>query len=108
MQKVQALSTVLDKVAPLHEERKLKKEEVLTFLQKKPEGEQKMEHRGRVYKILTSSSKPGMSKKFITEMINKFNIESDEKIPDSFMEYVTKQQDERKKPPTVKLSITKA
>jgi len=108
METVHALSTVLNKVAPLQEEKKLKEEQLLKQLKKLPPEQQTVEHDGRIYKLVQSASKPSLSQKFLKQMINKFNSEYAEAVPDNFIEFLRSEQDTRKKPPKARLSVKKA
>jgi hypothetical protein len=108
MKSVQELGSIIDKVTPLQEEKKIKQEAVIKALEKKKSDEQLVEYNGRVYKLRFTSPKPALNKKFIEKVIMLYNEEKSSVIPEDFIQYLINKQNEEKGDPKPRLSITKS
>ena len=109
MDAIYALTTVLDKVTPLQQEKKNHQADVLAFLQARPSGEQEILEQGRKFKIHTGASRQGLTLKFLREVIASYNLEHDDQVSEEFVKFLMQQQQRRKtKQPRPRLSITKA
>lgn len=105
MQTAKELSEVLNKIRPLQEETKAKKRELLSQLLKKRKTDQTVEVDGRCFKVKQSLSKPPLSKKMLSEMVQRYGEPHGQVLSD-FVSFVESERNSLKKVPKFSLSIT--
>lgn len=105
MQKAKELSEVLNKVQPLQKLQKERKDALLAQLLKNDKKNQKVEFGGRCYTVKQSSSKPGLSRKLLVQIINKYN-EGHDTLPGDLMDFINYETEALRKKKKPRLSIT--